>query len=376
MTLTDVAIVAVEGFSPFHYAVPCMLFGDSVSEIKRFNLHICAERPGLLRARDGFALYATGDYAALEQADIVVVPYWGEVDRRPPQALLDSLVRARDNGAEIVGLCLGAFVLGYAGLLDGRRAATHWEFEQDFQRRFPQVQLDINALYVDDQRIITSAGTAAALDCCLYIIRQRFGSLAANQIARRMIVSPHREGGQAQFIAQPVPKNTRDARINCLLDYLQQHIAEPHSLDSLARVVAMSRRTLTRHFARATGMSITDWLTAERLRRSQTLLEAGDLPVEQVAEAVGYLSAVTWRQQFKARFGVSPTAYLSSRRLAGEGRTVDHEAVFHVTLDHSFPGFVDLIAADQFDIGDDAVFCAEVEHLLSFRNTADHRAGN
>ena len=264
---------------------------------------------GLLRARDGFALYATGDYAALEQADIVVVPYWGEVDRRPPQALLDSLVRARDNGAEIVGLCLGAFVLGYAGLLDGRRAATHWEFEQDFQRRFPQVQLDINALYVDDQRIITSAGTAAALDCCLYIIRQRFGSLAANQIARRMIVSPHREGGQAQFIAQPVPKNTRDARINCLLDYLQQHIAEPHSLDSLARVVAMSRRTLTRHFARATGMSITDWLTAERLRRSQTLLEAGDLPVEQVAEAVGYLSAVTWRQQFKARFGVSPTEW-------------------------------------------------------------------
>ena len=166
MKLTDVAIVAVEGFSPFHYAVPCMLFGDSVSESKRFNLHICAERPGLLRARDGFALYASGDYAVLEQADIVVVPYWGEVDRRPPQALLDSLVRARNNGAEIVGLCLGAFVLGYAGLLDGKRAATHWEFEQDFQRRFPQVRLDINALYVDDQRIITSAGTAAALDCC------------------------------------------------------------------------------------------------------------------------------------------------------------------------------------------------------------------
>lgn len=115
-------------------------------------------------------------------------------------------MRARNNGAEIVGLCLGAFVLGYAGLLDGKRAATHWEFEQDFQRRFPQVRLDINALYVDDQRIITSAGTAAALDCCLYIIRQRYGSLAANQIARRLIVSPHREGGQAQFIAQPVPK--------------------------------------------------------------------------------------------------------------------------------------------------------------------------
>ena len=248
MTLTDVAIVAVEGFSPFHYAVPCMLFGDTVSETKRFNLQICAEQPGLLSARDGFALYASGDFTAMEQADIVVVPYWGEVNQRPPQALIASLIRARDNGAEIVGLCLGAFVLGYAGLLDGKRAATHWEFEQDFQRLFPQVQLDINALYVDDQKVITSAGTAAALDCCLYIIRQRFGSLAANQIARRMIVPPHREGGQAQFIAQPVPRNTRDARINCLLDYLQQHIAEPHNLDSLAEVVAMSRRQRRRAF--------------------------------------------------------------------------------------------------------------------------------
>lgn len=170
------------------------------------------------------------------------------------------------------------------------------------------MQLDINALYVDDQRIITSAGTAAALDCCLYIIRQRFGSLAANQIARRMIVSPHREGGQAQFIAQPVPKNTRDARINCLLDYLQQHIAEPHSLDSLARVVAMSRRTLTRHFARATGMSITDWLTAERLRRSGLCLSG-----RSAGRAGGGGGGLSFsghrRQQFKARFGVSPTEW-------------------------------------------------------------------
>lgn len=309
MKLTDVAIVAVDGFSPFHYSVPCMLFGDSVSETERFKLQICAERPGLLTAPDGFALNASADFTALEQADIVVVPYWGAVHQRPPQSLLDSLVRARENGAEIVGLCLGAFVLGYAGLLDGKRAATHWEFEQAFQRQFPEVRLDINALYVDDQRIITSAGTAAALDCCLYIIRQRFGSLAANQIARRMIVPPHREGGQAQFIAQPVPKNTRDARINGLLEYLQQHIAEPHNLDSLAQVVAMSRRTLTRHFTRATGMSIADWLTIERLRRSQLLLETGNMPVEQVAESVGFRSAVTWRQQFKSRFGVSPAEW-------------------------------------------------------------------
>ena len=192
MSLINVAIVAVDGFSPFHYSVPCILFGDSVSGEKRFSVTICAEMPGFLTSKDGFALNATQDYTAIGQADIVVVPYWQHVLERPPQTLLDSLVQARDNGAEIVGLCLGSFVLAWAGLLDGKRAATHWEFERQFQSLFPNVRLDINALYVDDGNIITSAGTAAALDCCLYIIRQRFGSVVANQIARRMIVPPHR----------------------------------------------------------------------------------------------------------------------------------------------------------------------------------------
>ncbi|MFK3711867.1 GlxA family transcriptional regulator [Leclercia adecarboxylata] len=314
MKLTTVAIVAVDGFSPFHYSVPCILFGDTVSGKKRFEVTICAEKPGLLTSRDGFALNATQDYSAIRQADIVVVPYWAHVLERPPQALLNSLVQARDNGAEIVGLCLGSFVLGYAGILDGKRAATHWEFERQFQSLFPAVELDINALYVDDDNIITSAGTAAALDCCLYIIRQRFGSEVANQIARRMIVPPHREGGQAQFIAQPVPETTRDARINHLIDYLQRNISQPLSLDALAESVAMSRRTLTRHFMKATGMSVVSWITAERLRRSQLLLESSNLPIEAVAEQVGYLSAVTWRQQFKARFGVSPAEWRKTFR--------------------------------------------------------------
>ncbi len=309
MPLTTVAIVAVEGFSPFHYSVPCILFGETVAGEKRFDVTICAEKAGLLHSRDGFALHAREDFTAITRADIVVVPYWQHVLDRPPQSLLDALCQARDNGAQIVGLCLGAFVLGYAGILSGKRAATHWEFERQFQAQFPDVQLDINALYVDDGNIITSAGTAAALDCCLYIIRQRFGSVLANQIARRMIVPPHRDGGQAQFIAQPVPKDTRDARINRLIDYLQQHITEPHNLDSLAQVVSMSRRTLTRHFINATGMSVAEWLTAERLRRSQILLEAGALPIESVAEQVGFLSAVTYRQQFKSRFGVSPAEW-------------------------------------------------------------------
>ncbi|WP_042286107.1 GlxA family transcriptional regulator [Citrobacter sedlakii] len=314
MRPVTVAIVAVDDFSPFHFSVPCILFGEKVATQKRFTVKICAEMPGTVNSQDGFSLHAAYGYEALIDADIVMIPYWGATAQRPPQTLLDTLVQARQNGAQIVGLCLGAFVLGYAGLLDGKRAATHWEFEQDFQARFPAVTLDINALYVDDDGIITSAGTAAALDCCLYVIRQHFGSVVANQIARRMIVPPHREGGQAQFIAQPVPKTTRDARINGLLDYLRQTIRDPHDLDSLASRVMMSRRTLTRHFMKATGCSVAEWLIRERLRLSQTLLESSQLPIERIASEVGFQSAVTWRQHFKSHFGVSPAEWRKTFR--------------------------------------------------------------
>ena len=310
----NVAIVAVEDFSPFHFSVPCIIFSDKVAAKKRFEVQLCAEQPGIVSSQDGFSIHAAYGYEAVEAADIVVIPWWGTTAHRPPQSLLDALNRARQNGAQIVGLCLGAFVLGYAGLLDGKRAATHWEFEQDFQARFPAAHLDSNALYVDDDGIITSAGTAAALDCCLYVIRQRFGSTVANQIARRMIVPPHREGGQAQFIEQPVAKNTKDQRINVLLDYLRQHLHEPHNLDELAQRVMMSRRTLTRHFMKATGSSVAEWLIAERLRRSQTLLESSQLPVERIAEQVGFQSPVTWRQHFKSHFGVSPAEWRKTFR--------------------------------------------------------------
>lgn len=309
MRPVTVAIIAVEDFSPFHFSVPCIIFSEKAATKKRFEVQICAEAPGVISSQEGFSVTATHGYAAVTKADIVIIPYWGATAHRPPQTLLDALMSARQNGAQIVGLCLGAFVLGYAGLLDGRRAATHWEYETDFLEHFPHAHLDINALYVDDDGIITSAGTAAALDCCLYVIRQRFGSVVANQIARRMIVPPHREGGQAQYIAQPVPKNTQDERINGLLEYLRQNIHQPHDLDTLARRVMMSRRTLTRHFVKATGLSVAQWLIAERLRRSQELLESSQLPVERIAEQVGFLSPVTWRQHFKARFGVSPAEW-------------------------------------------------------------------
>lgn len=309
MSTTSVAIVASEGFSTFHFSVPLILFGNSVSETPRFTRYICAETPGLVWSKEGTAVQADSDFSVLAGCDIVIVPFWRHVDEKPSSSLLEALIRARQNGATLVGLCLGTFALAYAGLLDNRRAVTHWEFEKAFERLFPRTRLDVNVLYTDDDGIITSAGTAAALDCCLYVIRQRFGARVANQIARRMVTPPYREGGQAQFIEQVVPHRTGDTRINQLLTYLQDNLHQAHQIDALAEQVAMSRRTLTRHFQKATGMSIGEWITTERLRRSQTLLESSTLSIEQVAECSGFQSSITFRQTFREKLGVSPVEW-------------------------------------------------------------------
>lgn len=309
MSTTSVAIVASEEFSTFHFSVPLILFGNSVSKTPRFTRYICAETPGLVWSKEGTAVQADSDFSTLAGCDIVIVPFWRHVDEKPSPALLEALIRAHQNGATLVGLCLGTFALAYAGLLDNRRAVTHWEFEKAFERLFPHARLDVNVLYTDDDGIITSAGTAAALDCCLYVIRQRFGARVANQIARRMVTPPYREGGQAQYIEHAVPHRTGDTRINQLLTYLQDNLQQAHQIDTLAERVAMSRRTLTRHFQKETGMSIGEWITTERLRRSQTLLESSTLSIEQVAEQSGFQSSITFRQIFRERLGVSPAAW-------------------------------------------------------------------
>lgn len=295
-------------------SVPLILFGESVTDERLFNRLICAEQPGLIWSDDGTAIRADYGLEVLTQADIVIVPFWGDVRKRPSRLLLDALVSAREAGVRIVGLCLGTFVLAYAGLLDGHMAATHWEYEEDFRTLFPSVNLNLNELYVDDDGITTSAGTAAAMDCCLYIIRQHIGSLRTNQIARRMVTPPHRDGGQAQYIDHPVIQKTADCRINRVLDYLLQNLQEPHDINSLAEYASMSRRTLTRHFTKATGMTVVEWITSARLHRSQELLESRDMPVEQVAEEAGFQSAATFRQLFRDKFGVSPREWRKTFR--------------------------------------------------------------
>ena len=316
MSVISVAILITQGFSTYHVSVPLILFGDTVSDQRLFTRILCAEKPGLIWSDEGTAIQADHGLEVLSQVDIVIVPFWGDVRKRPSRHLLNALVKAREAGVRIVGLCLGTFVLAYAGLLDGRVAATHWEYEQDFRELFPSVNLNLNELYVEDNGLTTSAGTAAAMDCCLHIIRQHFGSLITNQIARRMVTPPHREGGQAQYFAHPVNQKTVDCRINMVLDYLLLHLTEPHDIDSLAEYASMSRRTLTRRFSKATGMSVVEWITAARLHRSQELLERIDLPVEQVAEQAGFQSAATFPQQFREKFGVSPREWRKTFRKA------------------------------------------------------------
>lgn len=314
-----VALIAFAGISPFHLSVPCMVFGDDLAHlgVPRYRLLICAAATGPIRTMSGFHIDVEHDLSALQLADTVIVPAWHDPEERPPQALLDALVAAHRRGARIVGLCLGAFVLAEAGLLDGRAASTHWVWGEDFARKYPRVKLDRKVLYVDDGDIITSAGTAAAIDCCLHLLRRDHGADVANRLARRMVVAPHRRGGQAQYIEQPLPEPARGDQLTATLEWALAHLDQPLGLDALAAKAAMSRRNFTRRFKLSTGSTVTQWLLNHRLAAAQRLLETSDKAIDRIAEVIGFGSTVSLRQHFSAAFSVSPAAYRKQFRRDG-----------------------------------------------------------
>lgn len=316
-----IAVVAFDGISPFHLSVPCIVFGEdrTATGEPRFNLSVCAVQPGMLQTNAGFAITVARGLGALRHADVVVVPSWCDDLRPAPPALLRALQAAHRRGAVIVGLCLGAFVLAEAGLLDGRPATTHWKLAPEFARRFPRVALQPEVLYVEDGLVLTSAGTAAGIDCCLHLLRVRCGAEAANRAARRMVVAPHRQGGQAQYIEQPVPVAVEGDRLAPLLQWMGERLDRAHALDDLARRALMTRRTFTRRFRDVTGTTVGQWLQNQRLALAQRLLEGTDRPVEQVATLAGFGTAASLRKHFVTAFKVSPTAYRRqfSRSAAG-----------------------------------------------------------
>ncbi|WP_434777906.1 helix-turn-helix domain-containing protein [Neisseria sp. Ec49-e6-T10] len=308
MQALTVAVITYHQFSHFHLSVPCIVFGTQSPDIPEFKLMICAAEPNPVStmASGELSIKTNYDLKDLEQADIVIVPCWRDPKEKPPQPLLAALIQAYQRGAQIVGLCLGTYVLAATGLLDQKKASTHWEFADDFSRRFPSVQLDMSALYIEEDRLVTSAGTAAGLDCCLHLIRQRYGGQIANKIARRLVIQPHRQGGQAQFIEHTVPINSQDVRLNDLLQWLKENLSQTHTLDSLANRVLMSRRTFTRRFQKATGMPVHKWLINERLHVTQLLLESTNHSIEHIARIAGFNTTASLRHHFQINFGVAP----------------------------------------------------------------------
>jgi len=313
-----IAVLAFQHISPFHLSVPCVVFGDAHPGLPVFSLRVCAVEDGPLRTSAGFSIACDHGLEGLDGADIIILPSW-QVGRPVPAVLLQALQQAHARGVQIVGLCLGAYVLAEAGLLDGRAATTHWAYAEDFASRYPQVRLDPAVLYVEDGLLLTSAGTAAGLDCCLHLLRQRYGAELANEVARRLVVPPHRQGGQAQFIVQPLPVSASDSRLAGLLDWMRAHLAEPHSLDSLAAQAVMSRRSFTRHFHLLTGSTVKQWLLAERLALCQRLLEGTDHGIEQIAQMTGLGSPASLRHHFRQRYAVSPSQWRQSFQLAERG---------------------------------------------------------
>jgi transcriptional regulator GlxA family with amidase domain len=287
------------------------VFGEDRSGggVPEFDFRVCAAETGALTTTAGFSIGVTHGLEALADAGTIIVPSWRDPAETPPAALLDALRAAHARGAQLVGLCLGAFVLAAAGILDERPASTHWAWADDFARRYPRVRLDPNVLYVDDGNVLTSAGTAAGLDCCLHVMRKMCGAQVANHVARRLVVPPHRQGGQAQYVQQPMPPNVRGDRLSGLLDWVSGNLALPHTLDSLAGRALMSRRTFTRRFRLATGTTVGAWLLAQRLARAQQLLEGTDESVEAIAGIAGFGSTASLRQHFAETFRTSPSAW-------------------------------------------------------------------
>ncbi|MFJ3468131.1 GlxA family transcriptional regulator [Pseudomonas sp. NPDC090201] len=312
----NVCVIAFNGISPFHLSVPCLVFGKDrrVGDSPWFKLAVCAGEDGGLMTNAGFAIQCDHGLDQVTRADIVVVPSWRDVDARPPDAILDALNAAHARGALVVGLCLGAFVLAHAGLLDGKQATTHWAWAAQLAQDFPQIDVDAKVLYVEQDQVLTSAGVAAGLDCCIHIVRRAYGREIANTLARRLVVSPHREGGQAQFIDQPVPQGASDQRLSLLLDWLRANLGEALSIDQVAQRLAMSRRSFTRHFKQITGSTFGKWLTNERIKAAQQQLETTHDSVEKIATVCGFGTSLSLRQHFSAVVGVSPTSYRKTYR--------------------------------------------------------------
>jgi AraC family transcriptional regulator, transcriptional activator FtrA len=306
-----VAVLAYDGVSTFELGIATEIFGLSGMGSDWYRVVVCSDLPGRkLTVNGGLKIVTEAGLDTLLDAGTIIVPGSPDIDAAPSPAIIEALRRAHAAGKRIASICSGVFVLAAAGLLDGRRAAVHWANAAALSRRYPQITVDPDVLYIDEGMILTSAGRAAGLDLCLHIVRRDYGIEMANQAARRLVVAPHRSGGQAQFIPRPVPRES--SRLGDVLAWARHNVDQDLSIDRLASEGRMSRRTFIRRCQEATGLAPGEWVLQTRLSEACRLLETTRMPISQVAAAVGLGSADTLRHQFRARLRTSPARYRSS----------------------------------------------------------------
>lgn len=304
-----VCLLAYDGLCAFEYGIALEVFGLPRPEFDNwYELTTVAAEQGPLRAIGGINVVAEAGLDRLSQADVIVVPGWSASDAAVPKDLIYALTSAYANGARIASICSGAFVLAAAGLLDGKRATTHWRYADILAKRYPAIRVEPDVLYIEDRSVLTSAGSAAGLDLCLHIVRKDFGAVIANAVARRLVLPAHRDGGQQQFLATPVPYE-RGGRIAPLLDQMRMKPNQHWPVSRMADVAGLTPRTFVRKFREATGQTPLKWLTVTRVAYAADLLETTDRPLNDVVGLSGFGSGETFRREFRRLRGTSPSTY-------------------------------------------------------------------
>jgi AraC family transcriptional regulator, transcriptional activator FtrA len=305
----QVAVLTYPGVALFELSVVIEVFALPRPELTVpwwYELQVCAVEPGR-QATLGLSLQVDKGLDAFAAADTAILPCWPP-GRPVPAAVRSALLGVHDRGGRLVSICSGAFALAATGLLDGRTVATHWMHGHALARAYPRVRVDPGVLYVDDDQVLTAAGSAAAIDMCLHLVRKDHGAAVANQVARRLVVPPHRDGGQAQFVESPVPADG-DGLVHDAIAWAGHHLGQPITVPVLASRAHLSERQFSRRFRQITGSSPMDWLTGRRVAASLPLLEDGDDPVERIAAAVGFATAQTYRYHFRERMKTTPVGY-------------------------------------------------------------------
>jgi len=315
--LSNVTAVIVDGFTPFELGVACEVFGVDRSDdgLPSYDFAVVAGEPAPLRSAAGFTVDTPFGLDRMADADLVVVPAVCDKRLYAPDGprfqapLIGALQDAVARGARVLSVCTGAFALGAAGLLDGRQCTAHWRHAAELAKRYPDADINPDVLYVDADPVITSAGTAAGIDACLYLVRKEQGSRVANGIARRMVIPPHRDGGQAQYVDRPVALPASCDTLGEVIGWMQRHLGKPVTVRELARRASMSERTFARRFVQETGITPLRWLTGQRILLAQELLEETDETIDLIAERAGFGNAATLRHHFRAWRGTTPQAY-------------------------------------------------------------------